>query len=234
MHIIKVILGLVCFVAALLIGLFALACRGWENILLACIPAAFDVCLVVVGCLLIVNRRSPLSSTAKFLIILVLAAVIVSPIVLDIHIRHERAALQIRAKEFLMRPIPKLLIPDSEGEVGGYYVDTNAGPQNGVFGYSPILIKRYADTGRIRWSARIQGQFAVTGEGVNANIRSDAINTNIEVRSYMAERNAILAKEWQMGFWQWVEDTIEMKTSIPEIEEQDAPLKSTPSAAPPK
>ncbi len=119
-------------------------------------------------------------------------------------------------------------------KLGGYYVDTNAGPQNGVFGYSQILIKRYADTGRIRWPARIQGQFAVTGEEVNGNIRSDAINTNEEVRAYMAERNAILAKEWRMGFWQWVEDTIEMKTSIPEIEEEDAPLKSTSPVAPPK
>lgn len=234
MHIIKVILGLICFVAALLFGLFALACRGWESILLACIPAAFAMCLVIVGRLLIVNRRSPLSSRAKFLIILVVAAVIVSPIVLDIHIRHERAALQARSKEFLLRPIPKLLIPDSNGYVGDYYIDTNSGPQNGVFGYSQILIKRYADTGRIRWSARIQGQFAVTGEGVNGNIRSDAINTNEEVLAYMAERNAILAEEWRMGFWQWVEDTIEMKTSIPEIEEEDAPLKSTSPAAPPK
>jgi hypothetical protein len=117
--------------------------------------------------------------------------------------------------------IPKLLIPDSNGYVGDYYIDTNSGPQNGVFGYSQILIKRYADTGRIRWSARIQGQFAGTDKGVNANIRSDAIETNEEVRAYMAERNAILAKEWRMGFWQWVEDTMEFKSVIPEIEEED-------------
>jgi hypothetical protein len=48
----------------------------------------------------------------------------------------------------------------------------------------------------------------------------------------MAERNVILAKEWRMGFWQWIEDTMEMKTSIPEIEEEDAHLKNTPSSAP--
>ena len=112
-------------------------------------------------------------------------------------------------------------MPNSEGEVGGYFVDTNAGLQNGVFGYSLILIERYATKGRIRWSAVIQGQFACTGEGVNPNIRSDAIDTNEEVRLYLSERNAILAKEWRMGFWQFVEDTIEMKRTIPEIEEED-------------
>jgi hypothetical protein len=30
-----------------------------------------------------------------------------------------------------------------------------------------------------------------------------------------------LAKEWRMGFWQWIEDTIELKDKIPEIEEED-------------
>jgi hypothetical protein len=148
-------------------------------------------------------------------------AAIVSPIVLDIHIRHERAALQMRAKEFLLRPIPKLLIPDSKGEVGGYYVDTNAGIANGVFGYSRALIERYATKGRIRWSAAIQGEFACTGDNcLNGNI-SDEVTTNEEVRRYSAESHAILAKEWRMGFWQWVEDTMEFKSVIPEIEEED-------------
>jgi hypothetical protein len=189
--------------------------------LLACIPAAFAVCLVVVGRLLIVNRRSSLSSRAKFLIILVVGAAIVSPIVLDIHIRHERAALQMRAKEFLLRPIPKLLIPNSEEEVGGYYVDTNAGIANGVFGCSRVLVERYATKGRIRWSAAIQGEFAGIGNNcLNPNI-SDEVITNEEVRRYSAESHAILAKEWRMGFWQWIEDTIEMKDKIPEIEEED-------------
>lgn len=189
--------------------------------MLACIPAAFAVCLVVVGRLLIVNRRSSLSSRAKFLIILVVGAAIVSPIVLDIHIRHERAALQMRAKEFLLRPIPKLLIPNSEEEVGGYYVDTNAGIANGVFGCSRVLVERYATKGRIRWSAAIQGEFAGIGNNcLNPNI-SDEVITNEEVRRYSAESHAILAKEWRMGFWQWIEDTIEMKDKIPEIEEED-------------
>lgn len=59
---------------------------------------------------------------------------VVSPALLDIYIRHERKVLQIRAQNFLSRPIPKLLVPDSNGVVGGYYVETNAGTANGVFG----------------------------------------------------------------------------------------------------
>jgi hypothetical protein len=31
----------------------------------------------------------------------------------------------------------------------------------------------------------------------------------------------VLEEEWRMGFWQWIEDTIEMKDEIPEIEEED-------------
>ena len=64
--------------------------------------------------------------------------------------------------------------------------------------------------------------------GVRAQVRqvrkhlSDGIGcTNAEVRLYSAESHAILAEEWRMGFWQWIEDTIEMKTKIPEIEEED-------------
>ncbi len=54
------------------------------------------------------------------------------------------------------------------------------------------------------------------------NYESDEIRNSEEVSSYLAERNAILDQEWNMGFWQWVEDTIEMKMKIPEIEEEDA------------
>src|SRR5712671_7150451 len=103
MHVVKIISGLGCIFAALLFGLFALICGGRESIYLGGIPAAFAVCLVSIGCVLIVKRRSPLSKTAKVLIFLVLAVVIVSPIILDIHIRHERAVLQMRAKAFLAR-----------------------------------------------------------------------------------------------------------------------------------
>jgi hypothetical protein len=221
MRIIKIIAGCGCFFAALLSGLLGLISIEWVGISLAIIPAFFAWCLVFIGLVLIMKRRSPLSKWSKVLIFLFVAVVIASPIILDLHIRHERTVLQKRAKEFLLRPIPKLLFPDSEGKVGGYYVDTNAGLQNGVFGYSQILIERYATKGRIRWSAVIQGEFAITGEGVNPNFNSNTINTNEEVRVYMAERNAILAKEWQMGFWQCVEDTMEFKSTIPEFEEED-------------
>jgi hypothetical protein len=99
-----------------------------------------------------------------------------------------------------------------------------------VFGYSRILIERYATKGRIRWSARIQGEFACTGDNcLNPNI-SDNIITNEQVRLYSAESHAILAQEWHMGFWQYVEDTMEFKLVIPEIEEEDAPSKNSESS----
>jgi hypothetical protein len=185
------------------------------------IPAIFAVGLLVVGSFLIVKRRSAMSARVRLLIFLFFGILVASSALLDVHIRHESQVLQNRAKQFLLRPIPKLLVPDSEGYVGGHYVDTNAGPQNGVFGYSLILIERYATKGRIRWSAAIQGQFACTGHGVNPNIMSEAIDTDEEVRLWLAERNAILSKEWQMGFWHWVQDVIEMRLTIPEIEEED-------------
>jgi hypothetical protein len=222
MRTLKVIAGLGCLAAAIPLGMFA-----WGSFFLGelwivkLVPSAFTLGLVSIGLFLISRRSSVLSARTKVMIAIFFSVLIATPALLDIFIRHERKVLQTRAKEFLSRPIPKLLIPDSEGNIGGYFVDTNAGPQNGVFGYSLILIGRYATNGRIRWSARIQGQFATTAAGINPNIRSDAIDTNEEVRLYLAERNAILAKEWRMGFWQWVEDTIEMKDKIPEYEEED-------------
>ena len=162
-----------------------------------------------------------MSARAKMAIIIFFGILIASAGLVDIHIRQERKVLQERAKAFLARPIPKLLIPNSEGEVGGYYIETNSGTANGVFGYSRVLIGRYATKGRIRWSARIQGEFACTGDNcLNPNISEEVI-TNAEVRLYSAESHAILAEEWRMGFWQWIEDTMEMKTKIPEIEEEN-------------
>jgi len=221
MRTLKVIAGLGCLAAAILLGMFAwpsfFSGEPWFKL----VTTAFTLGLVAIGFFLISRRSSVLPARTKVVITIFFGVLVASPVLLDIFIRHERKVLQTRAKEFLSRPIPKLLVPDSEGNVGGYFVDTNDGPQNGVFGYSLILIGRYATKGRIRWSARIQGQFATTGEGINPNIRSDAIDTNEEVRLYLAERNAILGKEWRMGFWQWVEDTIEMKDKIPEYEEED-------------
>lgn len=192
-----------------------------SGLLLKFFTLVFWCGLIVVGVFLIRRRKSPLSKGARSLILLFLGVSIASPVILDIYIRHERQVLQTRAKDFLLQPIPKLLVPDSSGYVGDYYIDTNSGPQNGVFGYSRILIERYATKGRIRWSARVQGEFACTGDNcLNPNI-SDNITTNEQVRLYSAESHAILAQEWQMGFWQWVEDTMEFKSVIPEIEEED-------------
>src|SRR5665213_2834756 len=225
MRTLKVIFGMGCLVAALPLGLFAWECFLASNyageLMLKFVPAAFTLGLGCIGFFLISRRCSAISTRAKTLIVIFFGLLVVSPALLDIYIRHERKVLQTRAKSFLLRPIPKLLIPNSEGEVGGYYVDTSAGIANGVFGYSRVLIERYATKGRIRWSAAIQGQFACTGDNcLNANISNDVI-TNEEVRQYSAESRAILAKEWRMGFWQWIEDRIEMKDKIPEIEEED-------------
>jgi hypothetical protein len=225
MRTLKVIFGLVCLGAALPLGLFAWQCFLASNfageLSLKFVPAAFTLGLVCIGFFLISRRCSVISTRAKTVIVIFFGLLVVSPAHLDIHIRQERKVLQTRAKNFLLRPIPKLLIPNSEGEVGGYYVDTNGGTANGVFGYSRVLIGRYATKGRIRWSAVIQGEFACTGDNcLNPNI-SDEVTTNEEVRLYSAESHAILAEEWRMGFWQWIEDTIEMKVKIPEIEEED-------------
>jgi hypothetical protein len=217
----KVIAGIVCLAAALPLGMFAWVCFIYGALWFKLIPVAFTLGLAVVGLFLILRRSLVISTKAKVTIIVFLGILVVSPALLDMHIRHERKALQTRAKNFLSRPIPKLLLTDSNGEVGGYYIDTNGGTANGVFGYSRVLIERYATNGRIRWSAAIQAEFACTGDNcLNPNI-SAAVTTNEEVRRYSAESHAILAEEWRMGFWQWIEDTIEMKDKIPEIEEED-------------
>ena len=223
MQAVKVIAGLGCLVAACFLGPFAWICLRWGSLWFAFVPALFTLGLVAFGLLLILRRRSVLPARAKVGLAVFMGTLVIGPFLLDLHIRHERRVLQVRAKEFLSRPIPKLLIPDSEGNVAGHYVDAESGPANGVLGYSPLLIKRYADNGRNRWSARIQGQFASTSHDLNIgwSPEADAIRTNEEVRLYMAERNAILGKEWQMGFWQWAEDAMEMKQTIPEIEEED-------------
>ena len=221
MRIVKIIAGVGCLAAALCLSGFVLDSFVWGSLWFKFVPAIFILGIVAVGLVLILKSRSILSKKARAWITIFMGVVVLSPTLLDLQIRHERKVLQTRAKNFLLRPIPKLLIPNSEGEVGGYYVDTNAGIANGVFGYSRVLIERYATKGRIRWSAAIQGEFAGIGDNcLNPNI-SDEVTTNEEVRRYSAESHAILANEWRMGFWQWLEDTIEMKYKIPEIEEED-------------
>jgi hypothetical protein len=233
MRTVKVIAGLVCLLEAFFLGILALWFRGWGGGLwLVLLGGVFSLGLAAIGLFLIVRQRKLHSMRTKILMALSMGTLLIPLVILDLHIRHERRVLQMRAREFLARPIPKLLIPDSEGNVGGFYVDPNSGPQNGPLGESRDLIERYATKGRIRWSARIQGQFASTSHTVQVNYLSHEIETNEEVRLYMAERNAILGKEWQMGFWQTVEDAMEMKMTTPEFEEEDSkPGGATSSSA---
>lgn len=164
MSTLKVIAGLACMLAAFFLGSFAWVSLMWGELWFKFIPATFTLGLIGIGLLLIFKRNSSLSKHARRFVFVFLSSLILMAMILDIHIRHQRSELQKQAKAFLSRPIPKLLIPNSEGEVGGYYVDTNAGIANGVFGYSRVLIKRYATKGRIRWSAAIQGEFAGIGD----------------------------------------------------------------------
>jgi hypothetical protein len=192
MRILKVFAGLGCLLAAIPLGMFAWGSIVYGELWFKLVPAGFTFGLVVIGLFLIKRRGSVLSVRTKVALVVFFSVLIASPVFLDFHIRHERKVLQTRAKNFLLSPIPKLLVPDSEGEVGGYYVDTNGGTANGVFGYSRVLIGRYASKGRIRWSAVIQGEFACTGDNcLNPNISHDVL-TNEEVCLYSAESHAIL------------------------------------------
>src|SRR5207237_1171028 len=155
MRTLKVISGMICLAAALPVGMFAWVSFDSGELWFEFIPVVFTLGLIAVGLFLILRRGSVMSARAKTSIIIFFGILVAIPALLDMHIRHQRKVLQARAGKFLSRPIPKLLVPDSEGYVGGYFVDTNAGPQNGVFGYSLVLIHRYATNGRIRWSARI-------------------------------------------------------------------------------
>jgi hypothetical protein len=228
MRTLKVIAGLVCLFEAFFLGILALWFREWGGGLwLVLLGGVFSLGFAAIGLFLIVRRRELRSMRTRVLMAVSMGTLLIPLVTLDLHIRHERRVLQMRAREFIARPLPTLLIPDSEGYVAGHYVDTNSGPQNGPLGESGDLIERYATKGRIRWSARIQGQFASTSHdvvvwGPKADAITDAFRTNEELRLYLAERNAILGKEWQMGFWQTVEDAMEMRMTTPEFEEEDA------------
>ncbi|MGA3284760.1 MAG: hypothetical protein ABSD57_09920 [Verrucomicrobiota bacterium] len=219
MGIIKVIAGLGCLIAALFLEPWV--SLVWGELWYMLVPVAFILGLIATGLFLILKRRQVMSKKAKILIVLFLAILVASPVLLVAGIRHERGLLQARAKEFLLRPVPTLLKPNSEGYIGYECEGTNNEAEIHILGHSRALIERYATNGRIRWSARIQGEFASTSEHIWFPGAADIERTNQEVRLYLAERNAILGKEWRMGFWQWVEDSIEMKQTIPEIEEED-------------
>ncbi|HEY2329889.1 MAG TPA: hypothetical protein VGI63_08770 [Verrucomicrobiae bacterium] len=229
MKIAKVIIGIGFLIAALFLLPFAWGCFQVGVPWFKPIPVLFEIGLIAFGILLIRKRQQPLSKKSKILLVLFLVFAVLMPAILDFKIRADRKALQLRAQAFLLRPIPTAILPNSEGYIDYEYFGTNE-----VFGTNQIdyaerqimggtqpLIKRYAKTGRIRWSAMIQGEFAITGEHLNFPNSDDVERTNKEVRAWLVERNAILGAEWRMGFWQWVEDTIEMKLQIPEIEEED-------------
>jgi hypothetical protein len=221
MSTLKVIAGLACLVAAVLVGPFAWVSFRWGELWFKFVPTVLMLGLVVVGLFLILKRRQVISKKVANLIALFLVILVASPALLVANIRHERRLLQARAKAFLSRPVPTLLKPDSEGFIGYEYEGTNDEAEIHILSHSRALIERYATNGRIRWSARIQGQFASTSEHIWFPGAEDIERTNQEARSFLAERNAILSGEWRMGFWQWVEDTIEMKKKIPEHEEED-------------
>ena len=220
MRIIKIIAGLGCLFVAFLLGLFALfSFREWGNIFVAFVPVVFTLCLLVTGGFLIAKWRSPVSKRIWVFIFFATGVFIAGCVILDAHIRQERKALQTRAKEFLSRTIPSILETNS---IDGY----QARPNETVLSGSRALIERYANNGRIRWSAAIQGQFAVQPFETASCEDADVVKTNKEARLYVADCKAIIDEEWRMGFWQWVEDTIEMKHTIPEIEEEDALFKN--------
>jgi hypothetical protein len=212
MSTVKVIAGLGCMVAALVLGPVAWVCFVYGNLWLKFVAVGSVLGLAAIGLFLILKRRSPLSKRAKMLITIFISALIISPIILDVFIRGERNALQIRAKEFLSRPVPDMFKTDA---IDGY----QARPNETVLSTSRRLIERYANNGRIRWSAAISGQFAV--QPFETASCEEAAKTNEAARIYIVDCKAIIDKEWGMGFWQWVEDTIEMKRTIPEIEEED-------------
>ncbi len=180
MSALKVIVGLVCLVASFFLGLFAWASLYCPELWFKFIPAGFTLGLVFVGILLVSRRNSPLSNSVKWIMGGYFCLLVMLPVLLDFHIRQERRPLQERAKAFLAHPIPKLLIPDSEGYVGGYYVDTNGGTANGVFGYSRVLIGRYATKGRI--FGRVND---VTLHVVHANLSPDIVLELVQILKWV-------------------------------------------------
>lgn len=218
---VKVMLGFACLVFALILAPFAWVSFRWGELWFKPVPLVFMLIFGAVGLVLIMKRHQSFSKPAKFLTLALLIILTVSPMLLIASIRHQRRVLQTRAKAFLLVPVPRALKPDSEGYMSYEYVGTNKEAEIQILGHSRELIERYATKGRIRWSARIQGQFATTSEQLWFPGADEIERTNQEARVYLAERNAILSEEWRMGFWQWVEDTIEMKSKIPEHEEED-------------
>lgn len=208
----KIAAGLACIVTALLLLPLAWFSFSWGMLWFKFAPVAFIVGLAAVGTVLILKRRSQLSKLAKTLITVFLSVFIVNAVMLDSWIRIERHALQIRAREFLSKPVPEMFKTDAVD----FY---QARPGETVLAVSRRLIERYANKGRMRWTAAISGEFAV--QPFETDACATAAETNEEARLYVVACKAIIDREWHMGFWQAVEDTLEMRLTIPEFEEED-------------
>ena len=225
MSTVKIIAGLGCLIAALFSGVFAWVCFVWGTPWFKPVPVIFTSGLVALGLFLISKRHSTLTTRAKTTVAAFAGILIVSPLILDLSIRQQRKALQVRARDFLARPVPSLFRTNF---IAGY----QARPNEEVLSVSRALIERYANNGRIRWSARIQGEMAV--QPFETASCADAAVSNDEALTYLGECKAIIDQEWRMGFWQWVEDTLELKRTIPEIEEEDSRLPPPGSAGSPQ
>jgi len=217
MRIVKIIAGLSCLVAALYLSGFALYSFVWGNLWFKFVPAIFILGMAAIGLFLILKSRSMLSKRTRVLISVFMCIAVLSPALLDIQIRHDRRVLQIRAKQFLARPVPAVTRGDSEGQIGHHFV----GPYMDGLANSHSLIERYANNGRIRWSSFISGQFASTSGELSSC--DDAARTNQEAHLYLADCRSLLSKIDGMGFWQYIEDTLERKKTVPEYEEEDRP-----------
>jgi hypothetical protein len=209
---VRIILGLVCLFTAFFVGIFAWISFSCGQVWFSLIPCVFTLGLLLVAGFLVFKRQLFASKTARLLVAAFFIALFMTPALVMIRIRYQRRALQTRATDFLSRPIPIVL---NTNELGGIV----ARGEN-VLSDARRIVTRYANNGRIRWSARIQGEFAIVPFGLDAC--EDVARTNEEARVYIAECKALLDEEWNMGFWQWVEDTIEMKRTIPEHEEENS------------
>ncbi len=215
MKIIKITVGIGYLLTAFWVGIFAIASfPRWGSVYLAIVPFLFAGCFLVFGVHLVMKWRSPSPNGAKYFIMVMTGFILASCAILDAHIRHDRRALQTRAKDFLSRPVPAVLETDS---IDGYQARENETVLSG----SRAIIQRYAHNGRIRYSAAIAGQYATQPFETASCGDADVVKTNKEIRLYLAECQSIIDEEWRMMFWQWVEDTMEMRFTVPEIEEEN-------------
>lgn len=170
------------------------------------------VALICIGCFLLVKRKSSLSYKAKIIIPAIFSLIFIFPFILDAKIRYDRKVLQAQAKKFLSRPVPEIFKTNSVTWYG-------APPGETVLSESLSLIKRYAENGRIYRSSSIWAQFAA--QPFETAACEDAARGNEEALKYVKACTAIIDREAEMCYWQFVEDMIEFKFTIPEIEEEN-------------